>query len=173
MKEGQAMPGTRFSQSTDMAIHGLWSLACLEAERFLLLSDIARTQNVSESYLSKVFQKLTHAGLLQAVRGKNGGYALARPPATITVGDVVRAIEADPPMYQCLAEERCCEAVENCLLLHVFGEAERQMYAVLDGVTLADLLVESTRGAKRMRWLPPHGMLHTLTPLPQRRVHDQ
>jgi DNA-binding IscR family transcriptional regulator len=76
-------------------------------------------------------------------------------------------------MYQCLAEERCCEAVENCLLLHVFGEAERQMYAVLDGVTLADLLVESTRGAKRMRWLPPHGMLHTLTPLPQRRVHDQ
>jgi Rrf2 family protein len=160
------MPGTRFSQSTDMAIHGLWSLACLEAERFLLLSDIARTQNISESYLSKVFQKLTHAGLIQAVRGKNGGYALARPPATITVGDVVRAIEADPPMYQCLAEERCCAAVENCLLLHVFGEAERQMYAVLDGVTLADLLVESTRGAGRMSWLPPQGMLHTLTPLP-------
>jgi Rrf2 family nitric oxide-sensitive transcriptional repressor len=149
-----------------MAIHGLWSLACLEAERFLLLSDIARTQNVSESYLSKVFQKLTHAGLIQAVRGKNGGYALARPPATITVGDVVRAIEADPPMYHCLAEERCCEAVENCLLLHVFGEAERQMYAVLDGVTLADLLAASTRGSGRLSWLPPQVMLHTLTPLP-------
>jgi Rrf2 family protein len=161
------MPGIRFSQSTDMAIHGLWSLACLEAERFLLLSDIARTQNISESYLSKVFQKLTHAGLIQAVRGKNGGYALARPPATITVGDVVRAIEADPPMYQCLAEERCCEAVENCLLLHVFGEAERQMYAVLDSVTLADLLAESTRGAERMSWLPLQGMLHTLTPPPR------
>jgi Rrf2 family protein len=56
-----------------MAIHGLWALACLDDQRSLLLSDIARTQNVSESYLSKVFQKLTHAGLIQAVRGKNGG----------------------------------------------------------------------------------------------------
>lgn len=158
------MPGTRFSQSTDMAIHGVWALACLEKERFLLLSDIARTQNVSESYLSKVFQKLTHAGLIHAVRGKKGGYALARPPKTITIGEVVRAIESHPPMYQCLAEERCCEAVENCLLLQVFGEAERQMYAVLDAVTLADLLVESTRGAQRMGWLHPHSRLHTLTP---------
>jgi Rrf2 family protein len=160
------MPGTRFSQSTDMAIHGLWALACLDEQRSLLLSDIARTQNVSESYLSKVFQKLTHAGLIQAVRGKNGGYSLARPPATITVGDVVRAIEAEPPMYQCLAQERCCEALEDCLLLHVFGEAERQMYAVLDGITLADLLAESVRGAKRLTWLQPLQTLHTLT-LPQ------
>lgn len=158
------MPGTRFSQSTDMAIHGVWALACLEEPRSLLLSDIARTQNVSESYLSKVFQKLTHAGLIQAVRGKNGGYSLARPPASITVGDVVRAIEAEPPMYQCLAEERCCEAVENCLLLHLFGEAERQMFAVLDSVTLADLLAESMRGATQMRWLRPLAPLHTLTP---------
>jgi DNA-binding IscR family transcriptional regulator len=69
-------------------------------------------------------------------------------------------------MYQCLAEERCCEAVENCLLLHVFGEAERQMYAVLDGVTLADLLAESLRGARRLTWLQPLHTLHTLT-LPQ------
>jgi Rrf2 family protein len=155
-----------------MAIHGLWALACLEEQRSLLLSDIARAQNVSESYLSKVFQKLTHAGLIQAVRGKNGGYSLARPPDTITVGDVVRAIEAEPPMYQCLAEERCCEAVENCLLLHVFGEAERQMYAVLDGVTLADLLAESVRGAKRLAWLQPLHTLHTLAPpqAPSRRV---
>jgi Rrf2 family protein len=159
------MPGRRFSQSTDMAIHGVWALACLEEQRSLLLSEIARTQHVSESYLSKVFQKLAHAGLIQAVRGKNGGYSLARPPATITVGDVVRAIEADPPMYQCLAEERCCEAVENCVLLHIFSEAERQMYAVLDSLTLADLLAESMRGATRMSWLQPVYTLHTLTPL--------
>jgi Rrf2 family protein len=136
-----------------------------------LLSDIASAQNVSESYLSKVFQKLTHAGLIQAVRGKKGGYSLARPPDRISVGDVVRAIEAEPPMYQCLAEERCCEAVENCFLLHVFGEAERQMYAVLDGVTLADLLAESVRGAKPLTWLQPLHTLHTLTPpQPPRRV---
>ena len=147
------MPGLRFSQSTDLAIHGLWALACLETGRFGLLSDIARRQNVSESYLSKVFQRLTHAGLTRAMRGKHGGYALARPPDEITVGDVVRAIDPEPPMYQCLAQERCCEATQNCLLLRVFAAAEQQMYAVLDRVTLADLLSDFLRGRERMGWV--------------------
>ncbi len=149
------MPGLRFSQSTDMAIHGLWALARLQApQRFLLLSEIARPQNVSESYLSKIFQKLTREGLVKAVRGKRGGYALARTPEAITVGDVVRAMEAEAqPMYRCLAEERCCEATVSCLLLNVFAEAERQMYAALDGVSLADLMADAMQSSDRMIWL--------------------
>lgn len=147
------MPGLRFSQGTDLAIHGLWALACLETGRFILLSDIASRQHVSESYLSKVFQKLTRAGLTRAMRGKRGGYTLARPPAQISLGDVVRAMDPEPPMYQCLARERCCEALANCLLLRVFAEAERHMYAVLDRVTLADLLTDVLRGEKPMGWI--------------------
>lgn len=148
-----------------MALHGLWALARAEGRRFLLLSDIARAQNVSESYLSKVFQKLTRAGLVHAVRGKRGGYALARSPETITVGDVVRAMEADQPMYQCLARTRCCEAIENCLLLRVFAEAERQMYAVLDGVTLAELLADFLRSVERMTWLQLYGPRTSIPPV--------
>jgi Rrf2 family nitric oxide-sensitive transcriptional repressor len=147
------MPGLRFSQSTDLAIHGLWALACLETGRVILLSDIASRQHVSESYLSKVFQKLTRAGLTRAMRGKRGGYTLARPPAEISIGDVVRAMDPEPPMYQCLARERCCEAMANCLLLRVFAEAEQHMYAVLDRVTLADLLTDVLGGEKRMGWI--------------------
>ena len=147
------MPGLQFSQSTDLAIHGLWALAGLETGRFILLSDIASSQHVSESYLSKVFQKLTRAGLTRAMRGKRGGYTLARPPAKISVGDVVRAMAPEPPMYQCLAQERCCEATKNCLLLRVFAEAEQHMYAVLDRVTLADLVSDFLRGRERMAWL--------------------
>ncbi len=147
------MPGLRFSQSTDLAIHGLWALARLETGRFILLSDIASHQHVSESYLSKVFQRLTRAGLTRAMRGKRGGYTLARPPVDITVGDVVRAMDPEPPMYQCMAQERCCEAVGNCLLLRVFAEAEQHMYAVLDRVTLADLLHDVLGDEERMGWI--------------------
>ncbi|WP_218673851.1 RrF2 family transcriptional regulator, partial [Candidatus Entotheonella palauensis] len=163
----KAMPGLRFSQSTDMAIHGLWALARLEApKRFLLLSEIARPQNVSESYLSKVFQKLTREGLVKAVRGKRGGYALARLPAEISVGDVVRAMEAEEaqPMYRCLAEERCCAAAASCLLLTVFAEAERQMYEVLDRVSLADLMADAMQSNEPMAWL--HQDLHAFAPHP-------
>ena len=95
------MPGLQVSQSIDMAIHGLWALARLEEQQFVLLNELARIQNLSESYLAKVFQQLSRAGLVRAVRGKRGGYTLARPPATITVGDVVRALETDAPLYQC------------------------------------------------------------------------
>ncbi len=158
------MSGLRFSQGTDLAIHGIWALASVEGRGFALLSDIARTQNVSESYLSKVFQKLTRAGLTRAVRGKHGGYALARVSEKITVGDVVRAMHADQPMYQCLAQERCCEAMEHCLLLRVFAEAERQMYAVLDGVTLADLRADLVHSVGRMLWLPVTASLPEETP---------
>jgi Rrf2 family nitric oxide-sensitive transcriptional repressor len=136
-----------------MAIHGLWALARLEGQHFVLLSELARTQHVSGSYLAKVFQQLSHAGLVRAVRGKRGGYALARPPVDITIGDVVRALEVDAPMYQCLAQERCCEAKLDCLLVRVFAEAEQQMYAVLDKTTLADLLADFQRGMERMSWL--------------------
>ncbi|MBM3222469.1 MAG: Rrf2 family transcriptional regulator [Candidatus Tectomicrobia bacterium] len=166
------MPGLRFSQSTDLAIHGLWALARLESGHFLLLSDIARRQNVSESYLSKVFQRLTRAGLTRAMRGKKGGYTLARSPADITVGDVVRAMDPEPPMYQCMAQERCCEALESCLLLRIFAEAEQRMYAVLDQVTLADLLTDFLRGKERMGWIHfdvpaaplPASLTHTVPP---------
>lgn len=147
------MPGLHFSQSTDLAIHGLWALARLETGRFVLLSDIARQQNVSESYLSKVFQRLTRSGLTRAMRGKNGGYALARDPKAITIGDVVRAMTLEPSMYQCLAQERCCDATQTCLLLRVFAEAEQQMYTVLDQVSLADLIADFLRGRERMGWL--------------------
>jgi len=147
------MPGLRFSQSTDLAIHGLWALAHLKTGGFVLLSDIAHRQNVSESYLAKVFQRLTHAGITRAMRGKRGGYALAHPPEAITIGDVVRAMDPEPPMYQCLAQERCCEAMKDCLLLRVFAEAEQQMYVVLDRVTLADLLSDFLHSRERMAWL--------------------
>jgi DNA-binding IscR family transcriptional regulator len=56
-------------------------------------------------------------------------------------------------MYQCLARERCCEAIASCVLLRVFAEAEQHMYAVLDRVTLADLRTDVLRGEKRMGWL--------------------
>ena len=168
------MPGLRFSQSTDMAIHGLWALARLQApNRFLLLSDIARPQNVSESYLSKIFQKLTREGLVKAVRGKRGGYALARLPEEISVGDVVRAMEAETaqPMYHCLAEERCCAATPRCLLLNAFAEAERQMYEVLDGVSLADLIADASQSSEPMAWL--HHDLHGLPPQPPHLLPSQ
>jgi Rrf2 family nitric oxide-sensitive transcriptional repressor len=123
------MPGLQFSQSTDLAIHGLWALACLETGRFILLSDIASRQHVSESYLSKVFQRLTRAGLTRAMRGKRGGYTLARPPVEISVGDVVRAMAPEPPCISAWLKSVVVRHRELCTVASL--QAEQHMYAVL------------------------------------------
>jgi Rrf2 family protein len=138
----------KLSKSTELAIHGLYQLA-LTKPRQLLVSEMAVAQHVSTSYLAKVFQKLARKGLVKSTRGKRGGFALARGPEEITLADVIRAVEAEEPLFDCLGPARECRANGQCLMRHRFSEAERSMYTVLDATSLADLLAsdQGERGA--------------------------
>jgi Rrf2 family nitric oxide-sensitive transcriptional repressor len=141
----------KFSKSTELAIHGLWMLAKNRPD-LLLISEMADAQHVSNSYLAKVFQKLARKGLVRSTRGKRGGFTLARNPAAISVGDVVRAIEADEPLYDCMDVGRGCKGRPACLLRDVFREAEQVMYEVLQKTSLADLM-ECGDGNERAPWM--------------------
>lgn len=141
----------KFSKSTELAIHGLWLLACRRPE-LLLVSEMAGAQNISGSYLAKIFQKLAHKGLVRSTRGKRGGFTLARDPGEISVADVVRAVEAEEPLYDCMYLGRGCQSRENCLLRDVFQRAERQMYSALEKTSLADL-VSCGNGRARTPWM--------------------
>ena len=141
----------KFSKSTELAIHGLWLLANNRPE-LLLISKMADAQNVSESYLAKIFQKLARKGLVRSTRGKRGGFTLARPPGQISVADVVRAVEANEPLYDCMDVGRGCQSRTNCLLRDVFDQAERRMYTALESTSLADLMA-CGNGDARTPWL--------------------
>jgi Rrf2 family protein len=141
----------KFSKSTELAIHGLWMLAN-RRPALVLISEMAKAQKVSESYLAKVFQKLARKGLVRSTRGKRGGFSLARLPEDISMADVVRAIEAEEPLYDCLDEHRGCQSRLQCTLRSVFEEAEKVLYAALEKTSLADLL--SSRNAdSRASWM--------------------
>lgn len=129
----------KFSKSTELAIHGLWLLAN-KRPALLLISEMAEAQNVSESYLAKIFQKLARKGLVNSTRGKRGGFTLAREPKEISVADIVRAVEAQEPLYDCMDVGRGCNGRTSCMLRDVFTRAERQMYTALEGTSLADLM---------------------------------
>jgi Rrf2 family nitric oxide-sensitive transcriptional repressor len=141
----------KFSKSTELAIHGLWLLANRRPE-LLLVSEMADAQNVSESYLAKIFQKLARKGLVRSTRGKRGGFTLAREPGEISVADVVRAVEAEEPLYDCMDTGRGCRSRTHCLLRDVFGKAERRMYTVLQDTSLADLM-SCGNGDDRAPWM--------------------
>ena len=143
----------KFSKSTELAIHGLWMLARRSPE-LLLISEMAEAQGASQSYLAKVFQKMARRGLVNSTRGKRGGFTLARRPESISIADVVRAIEAQEPIYDCLHLSRGCEGNSDCKLGGMFDEVEQVMYTVMERTSLADLLA-SPGTARRAHWLGP------------------
>lgn len=103
------------------------------------LSDIARRQGVSVKYLEQIIIPLKKAGLVQSVRGPKGGHQLARPPAEITVAEIVSVLEDGLNLVECTERPEVCERAEICPTRIVWAEATQAMLARLKSITLADL----------------------------------
>ncbi len=86
----------------------------------------------------KVAHLLGQAGMLRTLRGRGGGLSLARAPAEITVGEVVRRMEPDMDLVPCFADGRCA-LLAACRLKHRLHAAQAAFLAVLDETTLAEL----------------------------------
>jgi Rrf2 family nitric oxide-sensitive transcriptional repressor len=113
--------------------HCLRLLAYLASrpEQLSSIGDIARYYGISHNHLTKVAHDLRKAGYLEAVRGRNGGIRLARPPEEVTLGDVVRHSEKLAGMLEAGA------LGDQSPLARVLGQAVQEYLAVLDRVTLA------------------------------------
>ena len=112
------------------------------------IADIARAYDISENHLMKVVHQLARLGYVETVRGKGGGMRLARPAASIPVGEVLRATEEGFELAECMTEDAECRITRVCGLKHAFGEALEAFLRVLDGYTLADLARPGTPLAK-------------------------
>jgi Rrf2 family protein len=101
-----------------------------------LISNIARAQKVSSSFLAKIFQGLAKAGLVQSQRGAAGGVSLAREPERISLRNIVEAVEGPVAINRCLLPEDRCENAPTCPLAVVWREAQKKLLEVLENVTL-------------------------------------
>lgn len=107
----------------------------------LSLAQVAESQGISQAYLEKIAIDLRNADLLKSQRGAQGGYYLARPPASITAGDVVRALEGSILPVQCVAEDQHipCAMEENCVARGIWETVRDRLVDTLGSITLADL----------------------------------
>ena len=126
------------------------------------ISEIAEAHGISRSHLTKIVVALSDQGWLETTRGRGGGLRLLRPAAEVRLGDVVRQAETDFTMVECFdPASNTCRIDGHCRLKGVLHSALASYLAVLDGVTLADLVApEAVRGAagKRVQMvtgLPP------------------
>lgn len=106
------------------------------------VADIARSCNMSEAHLAKIAHVLASHGFLETVRGRRGGVHLARPASEINVGAIVRATEFGRCLVECLdPETNTCPLINVCRFRSIIGRALEAFLTVLDGYTLADLVV--------------------------------
>lgn len=125
-----------------------YDLARHAADAPVTLKEVAERQGISEGYLEQLMAALRRAGLVRSVRGPQGGYALARHPQTITVGDIIRILEGPIAPVDCVNEDnasfRHCARTAGCVTRFIWERLRDSMTRVLDSITLADLVAEGS-----------------------------
>ena len=143
----------RLPESTEWVLHAVASLAQLDDRATASAAQLAEHFDVPPAYLAKLLQALVRAGLLHATTGPRGGFRLARPPAEITMLDVVEAVDGRTPFYQCnelrqrgrgaSPPEQCRK---TCGIAARMSAAESAYRDSLAAVTIADILDGLPRG---------------------------
>ena len=129
----------RLTLMTDYALRLLMYVA-RNPDRLCTIGEVAAAHAISDAHLMKVTHKLGLGGWLETVRGKGGGVRLALAPQAINVGAVVRSVEPDFFLVECLGGGERCKLTGNCRLTGVVNGALHSFLEHLDRYTLADLL---------------------------------
>lgn len=105
------------------------------------LTEAASNQEVSLKYLEHIVAALKAAGLLNASRGRRGGYELSRPPEQIRLDEVVAALEGSINPVDCLSDENTCPKKATCPTRKIWADVKSAIITVLAAKTLKDLVL--------------------------------
>ncbi len=130
----------RLTLHTDYALRVLM-FAGVGGGELSTIGEIVDHFDISKGHVMKVVHALGQKGYLETIRGKNGGIRLARTPAQISVGAVVRDMEEELGVLGCLQGEQNFCRIENCCVLRgALRDATNAFLAVLDQFTIEDLV---------------------------------
>ena len=142
----------KLTSYTNYALRSL-QLAALKSPDLVRVDDVAKIHNLSRPHIMKIVHELGRAGYLETVRGRGGGFRLARPPEDIIVGDVVRITEGPLDVVECFnPEKNTCPLMGICILSKKMQEATAAFMAVLDDLRIAH--IGSNRGQLMERIAP-------------------
>ncbi len=123
---------------TDYGLRSLMYLA-IHGERLCNISEIAEHYGISRHHLVKVVHRLGQLGYVDSVQGKGGGIRLARDPAALRLGDLVRDLEPNMRIVECFDREtNTCRITGACQLKHYLFDASAAFLDSLNRHTLAD-----------------------------------
>ncbi|HXW68869.1 MAG TPA: Rrf2 family transcriptional regulator [Dissulfurispiraceae bacterium] len=112
-----------------------------------MIDAIAREMQIPKSFLAKILQKLTRAGLVKSFRGVKGGFQLARLPGEISLLDVVEAIEGDASVNVCALDQTLCGRSKTCPVHPVWVEIRKDFRKILKKYNFARLKLSGKKGS--------------------------
>lgn len=130
----------KLSTKGKYGVKALFELAMNEGAGPVSLKMIAERQGLSEHYLEQLVAPLRKAGLVNSVRGAQGGYVLSRPAAQVSVGDILRVLEG--PFE---ADDARAGGAQDALAEGVWAKVRDRIVAVVDALSLGDLVDEARK----------------------------
>ncbi len=119
----------------------IFQLALSYEKGTMSLKDIANKLDLSDTYLEQLMSQLKKAGLVNSIRGAQGGYELSREPSLITVGEVIRPLEGSLAPSECVGgEETECSKADYCATRLIWEKIMVGIDNVIDGITLQDMI---------------------------------
>ena len=130
----------KISSKEQYGLRAMAELAARYGQGPVPLAEIAAAQGLSRDYLEQIVPALREAGLVQSTRGAHGGYQLARAPETMTVGQVLRALEGEILPLPCVSKDVAeCDRSHMCAARTVWTKVHARVSETLNEMTLADL----------------------------------
>ena len=121
----------------DVAMHG--------TNTPVTLAGVSQRQKISLSYLEQLFGKLRRHSLVDSVRGPGGGYRLARAPETISVAEVIVAVDEPIDATQCGGRESCKDDGKRCMTHELWANLNAHIFTYLRSVSLAELVAQQKK----------------------------
>ncbi|HEX9780679.1 MAG TPA: Rrf2 family transcriptional regulator [bacterium] len=129
-----------YNKECEYAIRALVELAAPARKGRRTARAVCRRAGIPEAFARKAVQRLSQRGLLKAVRGPGGGYALAVEPRAVSVLDIITAIEGEGALEQCVMGLPACTDQRSCPMHGVWTSARRVLLDRLRSTTLRDLI---------------------------------
>ena len=133
----------RISSRCEYGLRAMIYLAGSGGDQPVPLAEIARTEDMPTAFLERILAALRRGDLVCSTRGASGGYRLSRPAASISVADIVTAIEGPLSLVGCLPDEGGCERAGSCASQRVWRRLDGAITKALSDISLDELSVEA------------------------------
>ena len=139
------------SQKCQYTLRALFELAKRRGSGPVTVAEIAEAQAIPPRFLELILQGLRHSGEVESRRGIHGGYVLAAPPETITIGRIIRSVDGSLAPTDCLGGKRDgrCRLKGRCAFEDLWSRAREAVERVYNATTLQDLIDEEEAAGAR------------------------